>query len=391
MNIVLIRSNPVRPYPRLEKMANCLLKRGYGIRVLAWDRDSNYEPKNEVLSLPDGEATITRIGIQGQFSGGIKKNLKGLLGFQRFIHNWLETHKDEYDVVHSYDLDTGFTAERIAKKLGKIFIYDIPDYYSDSHGYTGKLREIIRKTENKVIDHSFATIICTEERKVQIKEANPQRLVVVHNTPDIRDVPSVTEMHDRLKIVYVGIFGKKRFVQELAETVAKRNDCELHIGGYGAGMESYFEEMDAKCDNITYYGRIPYQTTLELEKNCDVMFAVYSPEVPNHRFAAPNKFYEALALGKPLIMAKNTGMATIVEEQSIGETIEYTLDGLRDAIDKLIARRTEWGDIGRREQEMYKKTYSWVEMEKRIYKLYDEVEKNLIRKGKRHEPIVRDF
>ena len=79
MNIVLIRSNPVRPYPRLEKMANCLLKRGYGIHVLAWDRDSEYAPKDELLSLPDGEVIITRIGIQGQFSGGIKKNLRGMM------------------------------------------------------------------------------------------------------------------------------------------------------------------------------------------------------------------------------------------------------------------------------------------------------------------------
>ena len=90
-------------------------------------------------------------------------------------------------------------------------------------------------------------------------------------------------------------------------------------------------------------------------------------------------------------MAKNTGMASIVEEQGIGETIEYTMDGLHEAIDKLIARSDEWVEIGRREQAMYNITYSWAEMEKRIYKLYDEVEKSLIRKERRHESFMRDF
>ena len=37
--VVLIRSNPVRPYPRLEKMANFLARNGYKVTVLAWDRE----------------------------------------------------------------------------------------------------------------------------------------------------------------------------------------------------------------------------------------------------------------------------------------------------------------------------------------------------------------
>ena len=34
------------------------------------------------------------------------------------------------------------------------------------------------------------------------------------------------------------------------------------------------------------------------------MTAIYDPNISNHYYAAPNKFYEALMLGKPLIMVK---------------------------------------------------------------------------------------
>ena len=375
-NVVLIRSNPVRPYPRLEKMANCLAKNGYGVTVLAWDRDSDYEPREEELKLKDSTVKIVRIGLKGQFSGGIKKNLKGLVGFQKFIYSWLKAHKDEYDVIHAYDFDTGYTARKCAKKFKKKFIYDIPDYYVDSHGLNGSvIGKLVKRMEDSVINRSDATIICTEERKEQILGTHPRKLYVIHNTPDvdISDENAAVEVHERLKLVYVGIFGRVRYIDKIAEAVAARTDCEFHIGGFGAGMESYFEDMANKYDNIKYYGRIPYDRTIELERECDVMCAIYDPLVPNHYYAAPNKFYEALSLGKPLLMARNTGMASVVEEHGIGEVIDYNFDSLNGAIDRLIAERHRSGEIAKKAKALYNSKYSWKQMERVIKEIYTEL------------------
>lgn len=378
MNIVLIRSNPVRPYPRLEKMAGCLLRLGYGVTVLAWDRESDYEPKEEELELGEQQrCKIFRIGLKGQFSGGIKKNLLGLICFQKFIYSWLKSHRDEYDVVHAYDLDTGFTAQKAAKRFHKVFVYDIPDYYSNGHGYTGALCKISNLIENRVINQSYATIICTEERREEIKGSKPKRLYVIHNTPNIPMLIENAELHERTRLAYVGIFGEKRFLRQLCDFVAKRIDCELHLGGYGSGMESYFEDMAEKHENIIYYGRVPYQRTLEIEQKSDILPVIYDPGLLNHVYAAPNKFYEALALGKPLIMAKGTGMSSVVDEYDLGATIDYNVDSLEQAINRLIDRKTEWPEIGKREQELYESSYSWAEMEKRIQTLYDDIKQTL--------------
>ena len=114
-NVVLIRSNPVRPYPRLEKMANCLVKNGHNVTVLAWDRDMDYEPRNEQLKLKSGTVPIIRIGIKGQFSGGMKKNLRGLIKFQRFIYSWLKQHKSEFEKPKV----TKNTKKKVATKSAK--------------------------------------------------------------------------------------------------------------------------------------------------------------------------------------------------------------------------------------------------------------------------------
>ena len=377
-NVVLIRSNPIKPYPRLEKMANCLAKNGYGVTVLAWDRDSDYEPKEEMLKLKDTEVKIIRIGLKGQFSGGVKKNLKSLLKFQRFIYLWLKHHRFEYDIIHAYDFDTGYTALKCAKRFKKKMIYDIPDYYADSHGLNGTIGKLVRKAENSVINKADATIICTEERKEQIAGTHPKKLYVIHNTPDItveqnRDTDVADTKHEKLKLVYVGIFGKARFIDKIAETVSKRDDCEFHIGGFGAGMEKYFEDMAKKSENIFYYGRIPYDKTISLERECDVMCAIYDPAIPNHKYAAPNKFYEALSLGKPLIMARNTGMASIVEEYRLGEVIDYNVEALNRAIDNLSGNINRFPEISQREAELYQNAYSWNKMELVIEEIYTNI------------------
>lgn len=377
-NVVLIRSNPIKPYPRLEKIANYLAKNGYGVTVLAWDRDSDYEPKEEVLKLKDTEVKIIRIGLKGQFSGGMKKNLKSLLKFQRFIHSWLKQHRSEYDIIHAYDFDTGYTALKCAKKFKKKMIYDIPDYYADSHGLNGAVGKLVRKTENSVINRADATVICTEERKKQIAGTHPKKLYVIHNTPDVEvernnDTGGSDTKHTKLKLAYVGVFGKTRFIDKIAETVSKRDDCEFHIGGFGAGMEKYFADMAEKYENIFYYGRIPYDKTISLERECDVMCAIYDPAVPNHKYAAPNKFYEALSLGKPLIMARNTGMASIVEKYGLGEVIDYNTDSLNRAIDNLSDKNNDFTEISRKAKKLYQNTYSWKKMECVIKEIYTNI------------------
>lgn len=378
-NVVLIRSNPVKPYPRLEKMASCLAKYGHNVTVLAWDRDSDYSPREELLKLENCTVPIFRIGIKGQFSGGIKANLVGLLKFQVFIFSWLKKHRSEIDVIHAYDFDTGYTALKFASKYKKKLVYDIPDYYIDSHGLKGSwLGKIIKKKEDLIINSADATIICTEERKNQIQGTNPNRLFVIHNTPNLDNICEFETSrfnnlkldNGHLKLVYVGILGRARFIDKIAEVVATRNDCEFHIGGFGGGLEQFFQEMDRKHDNIHYYGRLLYDETIALEKACDVICAIYDPSVPNHYYAAPNKFYEALALGKPLIMARNTGMANIVESERLGEVIEYNTESLNNALNHLIDNRALQNEISKRARTLYSNKYSWKKMEDTIRKLY---------------------
>ena len=375
--VILLRSNPVNPDPPVEKAAMALLKAGYHVRIIGWDRDADHTLKKEFIQLADSRVEVIRFGIRAQFSGGIKKNLYPLCLFLKRLQSWLVKNREEYDIVHAFDFDTGLVAFGCAKRFKKKFVYHILDYYVASHGLRKTvLEKPICKLENSVINGADATIICTEKRREQIAGSRPKRLAVIHNTPSaaqLKQCAPKTQQTERIKIVYVGILEPSRLLREIASAVSERNDLELHVAGFGT-LKAFFEEQAQAYDNIYFYGRLTYDHTLSLENECDIMLAIYDPAIDNHRFAAPNKFYESLMLGKPVIMVRGTGMSEVIEENGIGECIAFSKEGFIGGINRLIRRKDEWPTIGRRMKELYGNQYSWDMMEKRLMQIYTEIE-----------------
>lgn len=373
--VVLLRSNPVNPDPPVEKIAETLLKNGYAVTIVAWDRENDYSVLESDLTLSDSQSVkIVRFGIKAVYGGGLKKTLKAFLGFQKRLSGWLKKNRNEYDIIHAFDFDTGYVAKKAARKYKKQFVYHILDFYVDSHLSGGKiLRGLIKKLEYSVIKTANVTIVCTEKRLEQIKGSKPKKVEIIHNTPKVDFLNQTSELKiedsKRLKIVYVGIFGEGRLIRELLQMVAEDNTLELHIGGFGE-LEDCVKEFAKDNDNIFYYGKLSYRDTLALERQCDVMTAIYDPSIPNHRYAAPNKFYESLMLGKPIVMVKNTGFDDVIVENEIGVLIDYSKEGAIAGITTLKANRDDFDNMAKRSQTLYENSFSWQEMANRITAIY---------------------
>lgn len=375
MKILFLRSNPVNPDSRVEKAVNSLLKEGHEVSILSWDRNCKYRKKESLLNFEYGMAKVIRFGIPASYGGGLRRNLVPLILFQLKIFIWLLVNNKRYEVIHACDFDTAYISFRVSKWYRKKFVYDIFDYYIDAFNVPRKVKKFIESKDHAIINSADAVILCTEKRKEQIKGTKPKKLTIIHNTPKyFKGNASKIELNnEKLKIVYVGILGKGRFIKELVNIVKVNNEYELHIAGFGE-FEDFIIESAKKYNNIIYYGKISYENTIQLESSCDIMTAIYNPSVSNHYYAAPNKFYEALMLGKPIIMAENTGMDSLVAEYKIGEVIKYTVEDLEIAIKKINSKKEEWPVISKKMNDLYSEFYGWDEMERRLLLLYRELD-----------------
>jgi len=378
MRIIMMRSNPVDPDPRVEKEINTMLKFGFELKVLAWERNAlKGIEKRKTLSVENGKVPIDLFYRKASFGRGII-NGWSLFLFQVFLLKKLVQYRKDYDVIHACDFDTVIPAFVIAKLFGKKYVYDIFDYYVDAFRVPTILMRLIESIDIHMINKSDAVIIVNESRIEQIKKSAPKYLSIIHNSPDSvisksqnftplgMDIP----LRKKLRFVYVGVLSKSRFLIEIAEIIADFKDAELHIAGFG-DLEGYFMKMSSEKENIFFYGKINYCTTLALTAYGDLVLAIYNPVVPNHRYSSPNKLYEAMLVKKPIIVAEGTGIDEVIQVNNTGFVVAYDKKSLTTLLEELIQTDPNvFHAMGAKANNLYVEKYSWSIMEERIKSLY---------------------
>lgn len=376
MKIAFIHNIEFEIDSRAQKEVSALLKAGHHVLFCGWNKEKNGSIEKKTIETRGQRIEIQNICYEVKKGKGLKENLVPLVKYEFSLIKWLVKNIKNYDAIHVCSLDIMFVALTIARIFGKKIVYDIYDDYADSHSVGSRLHRIIKKIDAYFIKRADVMIICSEKRIEQLASKEFKKLVVIHNTPDISTINSElipVEKNDKLKIAYVGNLNDGRMVYEIAEMISKSQHMEFHCAGSGL-HEQDIKTLAKNHSNIFFYGRLTYEQTLALESNCDVIPAIYDPSVKNHTYAAPNKFYEALFLGKPTIMIHNTGMDGMVDKYNTGITTEFSLEHIKEALNDISENLPSWKARETEIKEIYNKLFSWDIMESRLLNIYGEVE-----------------
>lgn len=376
-NIYYIRSTSIINDSRASKEITSLIKNKYNVFVLGWDRDRKIENYNEI-NINNNHIRANFFKVRAGYGESIK-NILGLGLFQIWLLCKLIKDNKKYSCIHACDFDCGFVSVIVCQLFDKKLVYDMYDYYSDSRPMSPKVEKIINNLENYVINNADVSIICGEWRKKQISSASPKEVTVIHNTPDINfvsDSKIVKSKSRKLKIVYVGILQEHRLLMEIIDKIKGNKNYELHIGGFGK-YEKEIKEISNSFDNIYFYGSLKYNDVLSLEKECDILFATYDPKIKNHKYSAPNKVYEAMALGKPIIVCENTGIDKLVKEHDIGMVIKYNADDFIQKVSVFSLKPKKLKEASLKAKALYKNKYNWNNMEKQLIKTYEKIFNNV--------------
>ena len=371
MKVLMVRANQGQPDSRVEKEIYSLSKE-HTVELLGWDRTKNKKSIEErTVFINNKEFHYHLICQSAPQGGGFKKTLIPMLKFWYRISYYLKKYQYKYDVIHFCDFDTAAMAFSVVDKNKVKVVYDIFDYYADAHSAPALISKLIRKRENYIINKSNMVILCSEARKQQISPAYNKTTIIIHNSPSKDTLPKEVHIqggkNSRIRLVYVGMLSYGRYLKKMANIIKQHPEFEWHVGGFGE-LESYFKNLAKTYSNIFFYGKLQYPEVLFLESQCDIMTAIYDPAVSNHKYAAPNKFYESLILGKPVIMVKGTGMADIVKKYDIGNVIDLDNNSFENGFLNGLRRlsKTKKSLIEKHEKELYKEEFSWDIMEKRL-------------------------
>ena len=388
MRVLVVRNSDASTNASVRRVVTALLEGGHTPSILSRVRENKYDKitiEEDYIDIDGNKVKNYIMYIPASTEKGLK-NLPILYKYISTTRYWIEDNIDKFDCIHAFDLDAGLSAKPVARAYNKKLVYHIADFYVDSRAKIPRIaKNVIRDIEYSIIDKADATIICTEERAEQIKGSNPKKLVVVHNSPVVRDdiykkirekleIEGVekSRKENRLRLCYIGMLSKRRMIDAILEVAARNNDIDLVLGGSG-DLAKLCEEYSQKYGNITYLGKVSYEDTFEVYEKCNCMFAIYNPEIRNHRYSAANKIYEAMLLAKPIIVAKNTSMDKIVDRYDIGFSVGHRMEEIEKVVIDIKNNLEILDSKAENMKNIYDK-YSWIEMKSRIINLYKEIQ-----------------
>lgn len=313
--IALLRSTDGNPDSRFEKYVNFLDSELISYMTICWDRYNVKTP------------TTNQLFYKKESKYGLRfKNLTGLVGFNWFLLKSLIKHRKEYKVIHAADFDTILPAMIMKLVYDKKVIYDIYDWYIDSRSINNPIfKWVITQIEKINVKKSDAVIICEEGRKKQII-FEPKQLWVLPNIPSLNIPSNKYVPTDNITISYVGILGDGRGLLSLIRLAHDMPEINFVVGGFGPLGKEFIEAN--KLPNFNFKGRVSYDEALKIMSSSDLIYAMYERVNPNHILAAPNKYYEGLALGRPVITTVGTLVGDKVEKYDTGYCIDEKYESL---------------------------------------------------------------
>lgn len=346
--IVLLRSTDGCPDSRLEKYVDTLESHNIEYCTVCWDRN---------CKLSDSGKNVY-YHRKSQYSLGWK-NICGLVGFNLFIFKWLWKNRKNIRTIHACDFDTVLPAMLFKLLFHCIVIYDIFDWYVDSRNLS-ILKYVVLLLEWGNLKLADVTLICEEERKKQLCTL-PRKCWVLPNIPNLiqfKREDFVVNKYDStiIRISYVGILSRNRGLENVLKFVSEHPfTYTLSIAGFGE-LESLVDEYAKRFENIIFYGAVKYSKGLEIMYNSDIIMAIYELSVPNHLYAAPNKYYEGLFLGKPILTTKGTLVGNKTEDNGTGFVIEDSFEALVSLLNRLTKK--EIASLGEVAESLWTTKYS---------------------------------
>jgi glycosyltransferase involved in cell wall biosynthesis len=227
----------------------------------------------------------------------------------------------------------------LARRHGGKVVYDARDIYLDAANLAktrGPVRALIGRAERSwarradrviTVNRPYAEIMA---RRWSV----PLPLIVMNCS--YRTTPPASpprRFHETLGlapatrvVLYQGGFSPHRGIEQLFEAIPDVPGAVLVLLGYG----SLKADLEARAADPEHAGRVhllpavPPTELLEWVASADVVAMPIQPSTLNHRYTTPNKLFEAMAVGVPVVASDLPGMAPTVREADAGILVDPT-------------------------------------------------------------------
>lgn len=332
--VVMLVVSDLRIDPRVEREARALAGAGYEVTVICPDPTQGKQPD---LKIDWGD------GVAIEFLHWSAASFVMHRPLYMAEHLFKSAMRYKPFAFHAHDLNTCYAGLAAARTTGAHFVADFHEWTSENVHWNfdklaylpfpGEWKAELQALEKRCLDEASAVITVCDSIADTIRWELDGRLrpVVIRNIPDIDFEPSKNypplKMQlglpdDVFVLLWQGGTGPTRGIEQIIEALEFAPNCTFAIRG--PSLDLFGEEYKAVAVKAGAGDRL---ILLDPVKSCDVVAAARGADLGiwtlpalcrNFTFALPNKIFEYMASGVPVLAAHYPEAKRLVEGAGIG-------------------------------------------------------------------------
>ena len=330
------------PFPRAVRAVRDALRGVDGMRGRRAGSRPGMSAAGAGTGADDGGAGLPSIGQRSGVLRRLGASVVRRLAIQLTVRAQARASRGVYppaDLVHGMAYMGIPIALGLARRDRARTVYDARDIYLDAGNLarlSGPMRWLVARAERGWARRANRVITVNRPyAEVMASRWGVDLPLIVMNCSYRYVPPSPRErrFHDALGldpatrvVVYQGGFSRDRGIEQLIAAIPDVPGATLVLLGYGT-LQAELERVvaDPATDGrVRILAAVPPKELLDWIASADVVAMPIQPTTLNHRLTTPNKLFEALAAGVPVVASDLPGMAPIVRETGCGILIDPT-------------------------------------------------------------------
>ncbi|MCB0836537.1 MAG: glycosyltransferase [Bacteroidetes bacterium] len=230
------------------------------------------------------------------------------------------------DILNANDLDTLLANFLISRIKGTRLIYDSHEYFTEvpeliARPFTRniwlRLEQWIFPRLNQIytVNHSLASIYSQKYQK---------EVQVIRNVPFYKT--GIKKEKKGKILIYQGALNVGRGIELMIRAMDYMPDITLWIIGRGDIEEALRKRAESQksSQQIIFKGFIPLESLFEQTTEAYLGLSIEENLGDNYRFASPNKVYDYIQAGLPVLVSDLPEMRGLVEKYKVGEVLAET-------------------------------------------------------------------
>lgn len=224
---------------------------------------------------------------------------------------------------------------------------------------TSRLTSLFKVILQRIIYGSSSVILVTDEARLNLlPEWSRAKTRVLPNYPlthgSTHDLRAVRE--GPLNIFFSGSIGRDRGIPFLVNLLKAEPQLQIHAAGWLYDQEG--EEL-VRHPQVKYHGVVHQLAAAKIAKECDYILCLYEPNIVNNIHASPNKIYDGIQAGVPVIINREVLVSAFVRDEKLGVVIDsYNPANIASVLVELKAQRNHFTHITKMQG-----MYTWEKIE----------------------------